>query len=209
MKTKVLLIILILTTSTVLSQNLKVKGGLCLSKIQASEEIQQSEAENRITFSPGISLGVSYSLHLFNSVYIEPNILFNQKGNRVVNTNESEEFINKVNHFHIDLPIYFNYKGEIKEKTFINLFAGPYLGFGVLANINIAGEKRTQEYGEENDNGETLNRVDYGLSCGLGLEREKIFLDVAYDLGIKNKIESPSDLKNRYRTIRLLVGYKF
>lgn len=61
---------------------------------------------------------------------------------------------------------------------------GPYFGYGLSAKItsSLSGFREVNLYTDAN----SINRFDFGLGAGLGVEFNKLFVSISYQLGLLN-----------------------
>lgn len=144
--------------------------------------------------------------------------------------------MNTVRISYLQLPLTIGYRLPVSRNANITFRGGAYVAWGL--NSRTKGTTVQTEYLEdkqyhfvlynnsnEYDNAQ-LQRLDYGLLGGVGFEYKRFFIDLNYELGLRN-INKPdgnysyasqtgksysrmnSELGWRNRNLTLSVGYKF
>jgi hypothetical protein len=91
------------------------------------------------------------------------------------------------------VPILLNY-GINMDEIGISVFAGPQINFGVAGDM----------YGDDSN----FNRFDLGLTFGLQLSYNNIYLEGGYSLGLLNRWkDAPDDCSTKTNQFFVGVGY--
>jgi len=103
---------------------------------------------------------------------------------------------------YIDFPLSAKINHEIGAFKFYGLL-GPYLSLGLNSASNV-------EWGSDGER-DQLNRLDYGLNIGGGIQFHRFQLDCTYGVGLRNIASYNGDggvsLKNR--VLGLTLGFRF
>ena len=104
----------------------------------------------------------------------------------------------------LQLPVNLKYwLGTENVKIFIT--AGPYIGFGLLAESKIDGIICTTNlYGDN----AILKRFDFGIVAGLGFEVNKFVINAGYQFGIAN-LSNVSNVKQHMGSLIFGIGCFF
>lgn len=122
------LIILMATVSIAHAQTeVSIKASANYSNVIFEDETGDRKETQ---FIPGWHAGLSVDVHVSNQFYIQPGVLYSQKGFK----QEDSGFAGSGNHFkvtvsYIEFPINFLYKPSLGMGKLL-LGAGPYLGYG-------------------------------------------------------------------------------
>ena len=100
---------------------------------------------------------------------------------------------------------------DVSPGTRVVLHAGPYAAYGVGGKYKLSGsvgsvgaETESDVFGDDG----FLKRFDAGLGLGVGAEFGPLLLDLGWDMGLVNIVDSSDgDLKNQ--NAYLSVGYRF
>ncbi|TYZ09552.1 PorT family protein [Hymenobacter lutimineralis] len=204
--------------------------GLNAATIGVNLEDEDDEEDFNPKMILGPQVGVTVNAQ-FGSFAIQPSLLFAQKGYRIQEDEEDGgikvEYKSTTRLSYLELPVNFVY--TLGEEDGFQLFAGPYVGFGISGkdkseiSLQYNGQKNSDsqetdivfanEYGDDEDK-DYLRGLDYGLNAGLGYKAGPIQAQLGYGLGLGNLItnsksgEKPDD-KIHNRVLHLSVAYFF
>lgn len=159
-------------------------------------------SKDNFSLKPVIDLGFGINYNLSKSLRFQPEIHYNPKGFKSkLNFSDSTFVENSLELHYLDLCPNFSYTfGDHQSlRTKLNIWGGPYLGFGVGGRnvvsgqiINTKGTKADSTYSNVNKrftNG--LNRLDYGFNVGAGVQLEKFTqVGFSYSMGFNNILDS-------------------
>ncbi|MFW6181809.1 MAG: porin family protein [Spirochaetota bacterium] len=137
----------------------------------------------------GFSAGAFAQLPLLNVLALHPEALFSFRGS-------GYESDTKVNLYYIDVPVLVKYNLPIPLPVKTNVFAGPYLGLNFIA----------KQKDPDQNIGDQVEELDYGLVFGGGAEVSKLMFDIRYSLGLAEVYESGDKIKNG--VLSVMVGYR-
>jgi hypothetical protein len=135
----------------------------------------------------GFHAGVFLKIPVKQSFFLQPEILYSQKGANVLYDQERSgvevtagEIRFSLNY--IEMPVFMVYQ----IYNGLNLHLGPYAGY--LLNTDIRVLRMTPGLSniyDENEIGrENFNNIDYGLSAGFGLDFGSYQFGIKYNLGL-------------------------
>lgn len=206
------------------SAQVSIKGGVNFASF--SEKPFESNVKDYKSISvTGGQFGLAFNVPVGGALSIQPEFLYIQKGGKsefVVNQNNQvvrERFTN-----YVEVPVLVKLNLGSQDKTGLGVYlsGGPYLGLGISGKVKtsttIAGATSVSEkkisYSNDTE-GERQSRADFGLAFGGGIKISRITLDLRYNLGINNILDSDANNSNdndpylRNRGIGLTLGYQF
>ncbi len=204
----VLVLFLVMTTTpSVAGVKFGVKGGITLADIKAvPDTFSGYKWENKT----GLAGGISMELGLPKGFYLQPELLYVQKGAKISFSEEGVTGTIKTNINYIEIPLLFKYNLITGGPTVPSVYVGPFVGFNTKGEFVI----KANGYEEREDIKDDLKSTEYGLVFGLGLTQNlgvlKLTLDARYDLGLSNiikEVEGPESIKTR--TWLFMVGLSF
>lgn len=164
------------------------------------------------------SFGVNYILS--ENFHFQPEIHYNPKGSKSrYNFTDSTYIENSLELHYLDFcpNVSYTFDGKHSFKAKLNIWGGPYLGFGVAGRnvlsgqtINKKGIKADSTYSKiTNTFNNGLNQIDYGFNIGVGLQFKKFTqVGLSYSMGFNNILDSKTaSLYNR--TIGIYVAVLF
>jgi hypothetical protein len=192
-----LLTIVVMLTGAVQAQIMVgPKAGLNISTCNFSNATNY-KPESKMTF--GAQVGGMIQMQLMDKLYLQPALVFAMKGYK---TDEKEIFIDygmggtytspatSTTLKYLEIPINVAY-GFGDEDMQIQVFAGPYFGYGLMGtqtsdaegaeDIDIAFGKQPEDPADKTI---YLSAVDYGLNVGVGLRMNTILINAGYGLGL-------------------------
>lgn len=188
---------------TGLSPRFGVKAGLNLSNFYSDEV-------NDNNLKAGLNAGVYAKLPVARGFSIQPELLYSNKGSKRSYDNalfgEGEY---RTNLHYIEVPVL----GVINLAQNFNIHAGPYVSY--LAGVNITdleSDGSVEEIAELNP--ENLNRFDYGVAAGFGIDLGPTTIGARYTLGMREVGKSGSIAGEAFRdtknsNISLFIGVGF
>jgi hypothetical protein len=134
--------------------------------------------------------------------------------------------------YYIDLPLNLSLKGNLANNLALRTYVGSYIGFGLFGDMKVENKSSDSGYPEYNSSysqkvklfskekdcdedygcseGITiLDRFNFGIDFGVGIEYRDFYLGVSYNYGLANLLGK--DMKNggkwRERTLGITFGY--
>ncbi len=181
----------------------------------------------------GAQIGGMANLYVLNRLAIQPNLLFSMKGYRYMDKVGGVKVIETLSLNYLELPVNIIYEFNMqKESEKLQLFAGPYISYGLFGKykINKKGNKlELDDFGAYPASGEAdiefvndakdtdvtkhlpINAIDYGINIGIGYTIGQYQIQAAYGLGLGNITpkfngEFPKDKINN-TTFQFSLGY--
>lgn len=150
-----------------------VKGGLSLSNMY-TEDVD----DNNVLLS--FNAGLYASIPITTALAFQPEFLYSRKGSELEYNNAfatgKAKF--KLNYIEVPLLLKFNLTKNI------NVHAGPYVAYLIDAQVTNETDGGTFNF-EENFDNDDFNKLDYGLSAGLGFDFQSIGIGARYNYGLE------------------------
>jgi hypothetical protein len=168
--------------------------------------------ENNI--NTGFHVGLNGEIPIGTGIYLQPGILYSQKGAEFkLNGN------NEVDLSYVEVPVNFVYK-PILGTGRVLLGAGPYVGVGLDGKVKSNGTKTdvefTNDYTSETNtpNFAEYKRLDYGGNFLAGYEfANNVSFQVNAQLGLANLSPKTNGVENKIKRnntgFGVSVGYRF
>lgn len=149
-----------------------IKGGVNFSNLY-TEDVTD---ENVLT---GFNLGAFVEMPLTSAISLQPEVAFSTKGaeNEYDNATASGRVKFRLNYIEVPLLLKFNITNHF------NLHAGPYVAFLIDSKITDEDNDGSVNFEQELDD-DDLNKVDFGLAAGLGLDFGNIGVGARYNYGL-------------------------
>jgi Outer membrane protein beta-barrel domain len=183
MKKVLLTLITIFAINGVASAQMRfgVKGGLNLANISISPSQTGVEPKSIISFHAGIVLDAPLS----ESISIQPNLLFSQKGYKASFAISTTSIEGKATINYLEIPINVVYHAT----EALSIGAGPYLGYALSGTSTTTtttnGQSKTDT--KDADFDKDIKRLDFGLNVTAGYEViEGLIVSANYSLGLAN-----------------------
>ena len=199
-----------------------IRAGVNLASMSASatEENYQDYKKQSVL---GYQIGVAVPINITNSIAIQPEIMWIQKGGKSDYTlnNSNKVIINRTyNYVEVPVSLKLSLGNTTGDGVGFYVLGGPYVGLALNGNIKrettIAGVTSTSEAKVDYSNDSNQEkRVDWGANLGVGLSLGRIYVDARYNLGINNLLDGDATNTNddnpyqRNRGLGLTLGLKF
>lgn len=154
------------------SSSFGVKGGVNFSNLY-TEDVD----DNNVLTS--FNVGLFATMQITNFLAIQPELLYSRKGAELVYDNAFANGTAKFKLNYIEVPVLV----KINVTKNLNIHAGPYFAYLIDADIKNESSNGGFDF-EENIENDDLNKFDYGLSGGLGLDFDTIGFGVRYNYGL-------------------------
>lgn len=201
-----------------------IKGGVNFASF-SEKPFESNIKDYKSNSVVGWQGGLAFNVPVGSVVSIQPEVLYIQKGGKsqfVVNENNQivrERFVN-----YVEIPVLLKLNFGSQNSTGVGVYidGGPYLGLGIsgkvktsttIAGVTTVDEKKVSYSNDSNS--ERQSRADFGLSFGGGIKVSRVTVDLRYNLGINNILDSDANNSNdnnpylRNRGIGLTLGYQF
>ena len=220
MKTKFLAVaVAALFSSPIWAQDMTYDAGKTTFGIRAGVNFQNINGKNanggnlKNDIATGFHAGVNAEVPLGTGFYLQPGVLYSQKGTEFDNDNQV-----KLNY--IEVPVNFVYKPILGTGRMLLGF-GPYVGFGLGGKVKTASAERDVEY-EKTVNNSTpsltagvYKGVDAGANFLAGYEFAKnISFQVNAQLGLLNinpEFQGAANDESKWKNtgFGVSLGYRF
>ena len=198
MKTKLFYVVgLILITQMATAQRFGLKGGVNFANMTISA-MGMGVSPKSLT---GFHAGFVGDFQIKESFFFNSGILYSLKGFKIDSDGETgSENIN-----YLVVPLNMAYKFPIKDNSKFLIQAGPYLGYALNGKSKSGGESSDIEFGSGG-----MNRLDYGVGFGAGIEFGSVTATLNYELGLANLVDDPSsETKLKNKVIQISLSYMF
>lgn len=169
-------------TDSSTSPQFGIKGGVNFSNIY-NEDVDDN---NMLT---SFNAGVFAVLPISELIAIQPEVLYSRKGAELTYNNVFAKGKTKFNLNYIEVPVLL----RVNLTKNLNIHAGPYIGFLIDANAKNESNGNTSTYNFDNDN---FNKIDAGLSAGIGLDFDVFGFGARYNYGM-TKIQKDIDFAGK------------
>ncbi|MEI6822684.1 MAG: porin family protein [Bacteroidota bacterium] len=219
------LMVLFISTQSHAQITFGAKAGLNIANMSTSGTAASGETKSAIA---SFHVGAIADIGITKEFFIEPGILLSGKGFKDVTTipimQATETVTGSIKPLYIEIPINAMYVADLKTVK-LQIFAGPYIGFGIGGNINLdysssgtlptgytlpASSSKAIKFGSDATT-DDLKMLDFGLNFGVGVEYNNMLLRVQYGLGLTNINADTSTGSDTYKNnvIGISVGYMF
>lgn len=159
----------------------------------------------------GFHAGVNAEVPIASGSYIQPGILYTQKGMEFKNGSDNLKLT------YIEIPVNYIYKPTLGTGRML-LGVGPYAAFGLGGKLNAAGTESDVEFTKEYDPSITKFQrkgIDYGANLLAGYElANNLSFQINAQLGLadlnpKNLPGTNSKTKSNNTSFGISAGYRF
>ncbi len=185
-------------TASAQGRTLGVKGGVNLATQRNTGEGDCADLQSRV----GFVAGVFATLPLFSRLELQPEALFSSKGARV----DLEGVDASLAVDYLEVPVLARFSRRGGGKLHYYVAGGPSVGFLLRAVTRTTFTTATEEV----DISDQVNKFDFGVAMGGGVEIGSLVIDGRYTLGLQDIDKDKSDaVKTTNRAVSLTVGFKF
>lgn len=214
---KITLAVMAIGLAFSLHAQVAVKAGVNFSNMLFEEDDTSVEdlAKNGAT---KFTAGVAFILPFSNTIALQPELLFTQKGAKSTYSILGEEYSNDLTYNYLDIPLLLRLSlgDTYGEGLGVYLNGGAYAGYafnGKTKNITPLGTVETDISFDDKDN---QKRIDFGVAVGGGLTLGNLFFDLRYNHGINNILDDDANNNNdngfkklQHRGLALTAGLIF
>lgn len=152
----------------------------------------------------GIHAGVTYTHPINETISLRPGLLYSMKGTKATDDSGGTDVESKQRINYLEIPI-----DVVYDAGSLNLFAGPYLGYGLNASVSQGDESMDVDFDEGG-----FKRLDFGLNLGIAYEvNEQISIGAQYGLGLANLDDTEDtflgEITVKNKVIAFFAGYAF
>lgn len=180
----------------------------------------------------GFHVGAVMDWNVAGNFYIQPGLYFTTRGAKSEDSMNEDgyryEYSDKLNMNYLQLPVVASYRFPVSKAVKIDINVGPYVAVGLGGKYKIEEteffEGETERYSyeckifdkstEEEGRGD-FKRFDAGLRFGAGVNIQKFYVGLSYDLGLTNLARTDGDshwakgTKYKNGSFQVSVGYNF
>jgi len=150
------------------------------------------------SFKSVVDVGLGINYQLSKNLQFQPEIHYTPRGYRAkTNLSDSTFISNSLSLHYLDLCPNFNYTfgNPAYSFTHLSVWGGPYLGIGIVGQsvtsgkiLNKSETRADSTFSRINATfGNGLNRIDYGLNLGIGLQFDRLAqVGISYSMGFNN-----------------------
>jgi hypothetical protein len=157
--------------------------------------------------NPGFAAGLVAEIGITPIFAFQPELLFSQHGYRIEEEFMEETMKASIRYNYLQMPLLAKVRFGNNFSGF-NINVGPHIGYG------IGDIKATVEMGDEKEDDEVTwdeahtNRLDFGITGGIGVNFGNLGLDLRYQLGLANMLEDPLEgYKMTNRNFQISLSY--
>lgn len=179
---------------------------------------------------PGFKAGIKADIPLNEKFNFQPALLFSTKGCEGDIYNFSTDYSHlsyTITSNYIELPLLFTYNIPLSGKTKFLIAAGPYLAIGIGGKTKMSIDNGfdsyelkwntfdgfNEEYEEYSLSSPSMERFDWGLATGIGMQINKVQVLLNYDFGFQDLYEDnfsdQSTGRNSHWVVGISAGYFF
>lgn len=178
--------------------SLGIKGGANIS----AQRFEGEAGPPSVDWHLGVVAGMFARLPVLSWLDLQPEALYAPKGARVVVAGTKSSVL--IDYF--EVPILLRVAPVTSRTRRYFVAGGPSIGFRLRARSRTQFLNSTEEI----DIGNDLERLDFGVAVGGGVERGSLVLDGRYTFGLKDIDKDKTDtVKVTNRTFSVTVGLKF
>jgi hypothetical protein len=192
--------------------DLGVKGGVAVAKASFDPEPTDINLKSRTGFVGG---GFA-TFHVGELFFVQPEVLYSQKGAKEEDTIEGTSVAAKLKLDYLEIPVLFGAEFQPEgSKIMPRVFAGPMVAFEMSCKLTGEGGGYSVDADcDSADVGIDTKSVDFGVVFGAGLgfalENFKIIVDGRYNLGLTNLNDTTGDNTDvKSRAWQFMAGVAF
>lgn len=175
-----------------------IKGGLNIAQIR-SEVSGDTESTDMLV---GFQFGGYMNYPLSDKVAIQPEFVFTRVGGKDSEYDpdlQTDIDVAAVSDY-LSVPIMFVFNAGENFRFLI----GPQVGFLVGAEFQLEALGQSIDV----DAKDAYNKIDFGLTGGIGYAINKVTIDARYNFGLANIVKDSGDDSAQNRVIALTVSYR-
>lgn len=178
---------------------LGVKGGVNLATEKTSGE---DAGDDDFTTFPALVAGVFMTYTVAPGLQFQPEVLYSVKGARV----KESGFTSTAHLDYLEVPLLARVSKRGGGRMGFYAAGGPYFAYLLRARTRTAFGGSTEEL----DVSEQVERTDFGVSIGGGVEWGRVVVDARYIHGLRDIDKDHRDgIKITNRAIAITAGFRF
>ena len=163
-----------------------IKGGVNLTNFYKDEITDKNG-------NIGFNAGLYGRFVISEGIAIQPELLYTTRGAEATYSGFFSSNRASVNLGYVQVPVLL----VVNILPFLNIHAGPYASYLVTANTKNKSTSSGFNF-EDQINKDNYNRLDYGLSGGIGVDVNKFHIGARYDYGLATVGKERSALGQNY-----------
>lgn len=198
-----------------------IKGGISLATMaEEDENVSREDIEKRSIVTPVV--GLTFGMNLGDILVIQPELLYSQGGGSNTYTVLGAETKNTYRIHYLELPVLAKLKfGNFDQESLgFHIAAGPWIGYalsGKYTSKTTADGNTLFEIEDEFtfDDKDDAERMNFGMLGSAGVSFGKLEVDLRYNYGFNNLLDSDADNNNdnkpvlQTRGVALTLGLTF
>lgn len=185
------------------SPSIGIKGGVNFTNLY-TEDVD----DNNVLTS--FNAGLFVNLPVSSALSIQPELLYSRKGSELVYDNVFASGTTKLKLNYLEMPVLL----KINVTPNFNVHFGPYAAYLIDGNATNETDSGSFNF-EENIDNDDLNKWDYGVAAGVGLDLGSTSLGVRYNYGLQTIGKERTFAGNTYTfpdsknsALSVYVGFK-
>ncbi len=150
----------------------------------------------------GYHIGATYEFDLGKNFAVEPGLFLDTRGAKYEGA-----FVGKTNIIGLTVPVLVKGTFEINRDLNVFVNAGPFVNIGLggtrKTETATTTEKRDVTFGNGSSD---IERTNFGLNFGAGVEYRRFVLGIGYDLGLSGV--NNLTVETKLNAFKISVGYK-
>ncbi|WP_163708890.1 porin family protein [Mangrovibacterium lignilyticum] len=196
MKKVILVLAVVLICATADGQRIGLKAGVNF----ANANFEVMDLNVSLSSRTGVLFGVVSEFQLYDFLYLQPALLFAQKG-----YDAEFEGMSGFDHFnYLDLPINFLVKADLQGPKLL-LYTGPTISYGLNGKTEFENDREDIQFGSGDDK---YDRFALGWNVGGGLEFLNLQLTGEYTFGLSD-ITHLGDVSLKHKAFSISLAYFF
>jgi len=197
MKKMILMLAIALSAFAANAQNtFGIKGGLNIANLTYESSGMTYSTDNKTSFHIGLIMDHPFS----STLSLQPGAFLSSKGGKINWKSGGLNLSSEISYLYLEIPVNLMVKVPLGSANLL-VYGGPYLGLGLSGTDG--GEAVVWGSGD-ND----VNRFDFGLNLGAGIQINQFLISVQYGIGMANLANSAGDKINN-KVVGITLGYMF
>ena len=153
-----------------------------------------------------IQMGVFYKISLLKNIDIQPELYYSESGAKTTGLFWGEKISMKQKLSYLKLPILVKFNFINLKNINAGIIIGPYFAYNIKSRT-IFSYKNDKT---DDDIGDQIKSIDYGLTIGGNLNYKNIIFDIRFSLGGMNlSADEKSYFNIKNNSAVFLIGYQF
>jgi len=188
------------------SADLGFKLGVNSSDFFFSSEENNYRLNKKWDKTSNIQIGVFYRISLFKNIDIQPELHYSESGAKTTGLFWGDEISMKQKLSYLKLPVLVKFNFINLKNINAGIIMGPYFAYNIKSRTIFSYKNDVVD----DDVGDQIKKIDYGLIVGANLKFKNFIFDFRFSVGGMNLSadeKSYFDIKNNGTVF--LIGYQF